>query len=304
MTKSFRVLLTVALSCLALTPLAGQDRSSLTPTHADVAYGPHERNVLDFWQAEGEGARPLLVFIHGGGWTAGSKQRTAKDVRPFLEKGISYAAINYRLTPTSPLPAPVHDAARAIQFLRTKASEWKINTDRIALTGGSAGACTSMWLLCHDDLADPKAEDPIARQSTRVSAAAVSAGQTSIDPKVIESWLGPNVLKHRMINFAVGEATMEAALANYEKHRETYVEFSPYNHVSQDDPPLMMTYDKRVELPSIDAGHGIHHPVYGIKMKEKADSVGQECHLLVPGHFKSDKYGNATEFLFAKLLAP
>ena len=43
------------------------------PLHADIAYGPADRNVLDFWKAEGEGARPLVVFIHGGGFTGGDK---------------------------------------------------------------------------------------------------------------------------------------------------------------------------------------------------------------------------------------
>ena len=197
------------------------------PTHADVAYGPHARNRLDFWKAEGQGPRPLLVYIHGGGWTGGDKKRDESSFRPYLQKGISYAAVNYRLTPGSPLPAPVHDAARAIQFLRWKASEWNIDKNRIALTGGSAGACTSMWILLHDDLAAPQAADPVLRESTRVTAAAVRGGQTSIDPKVIEPWLGPNVLKHRMINMAVGEKTIAAALANYRKHRPLYVEFRP-----------------------------------------------------------------------------
>jgi hypothetical protein len=56
-------------------------------------------------------------------------------------------------------------------------------------------------------------------------------------------------------------------------------------------------------LPSKDAGHGIHHPVYGVKMKEKADQEGHECHLLIPGVSKSDDYATAEEFLKAKLLA-
>ena len=103
--------------------------------------------MLDIWIAEGEGPRPLLVYIHGGGWIGGTKERSAAQVRPFLDKGISYAAVKYRLTGVAPLPAPVHDAARAIQFIRSKAKEWNINSDRIALTGGSAGACTSMWIL-------------------------------------------------------------------------------------------------------------------------------------------------------------
>ncbi len=282
---------------------AADEAKQLPPTSADVSYGPHPRNVLDFWKAEGAGPRPLLVYIHGGGWTGGDKKQDTAHYLPFLEKGISCAAINYRLTGEAPLPAPVHDAARAIQFLRTKAAEWNIDTKHIALTGGSAGACTSMWLLLHDDLADPEASDPVLRESTRVCAAAVSAGQTSIDPKVIEGWLGPNVLKHRMINMAVGEPTIEGALQNYEKHKALYVEFSPYNHVDGKDPPLFMTYPADMTLPSKDAGHGIHHPVYGVKLKEKSDSVGHECHLLIPGVSKSDKFKNANEFLIAKLLA-
>jgi arylformamidase len=274
------------------------------PTQANVSYGPHERNVLDFWRAEGVGPRPLLVYIHGGGWTSGDKKQDPKVFRPFLEKGISYAAINYRLTPDNPLPAPVYDAARGIQFIKSKAAEWNIDPERIALTGGSAGACTSMWLLLHDDLADPKSSDPVGRQSTRVCAAAVSAGQTSIDPKVIEPWLGPNVLKHRMINMAVGEKTIEGALANYDKYKDLYTEFSAYNHVDGKDPPLLMTYGANMKLPSEDAGHGIHHPVYGVKLKEKSDKLGHECHLLIPGVSKSEQYATPNDFLMAKLLAP
>lgn len=293
----------VSLVALSSTLFAADPPPQIAPTHANVSYGPHERNVLDFWQAKGEGPRPLFVYIHGGGWTGGDKKQDTKRYQPFLDKGISCAAINYRLSGQAPLPAPVHDAARGIQFLRTKAAEWQIDTKHIALTGGSAGACTSMWILLHDDLADPKATDPVLRESSRVCAAAVNAGQTSIDPKVIEGWLGPNVLKHRMINMAVGEATIEGALKNYDKYHDLYVEFSPYNHVDAKDPPLFMTYGGDMTLPSKDAGHGIHHPVYGVKLKEKSDSVGHECHLLISGVSKSDKYANADAFLMDKLLA-
>ncbi|MAG94454.1 MAG: lipase [Planctomycetaceae bacterium] len=286
------------------TATAQNKANQLPPTHANVSYGEHKANVIDVWIAEGEGPRPLLVYIHGGGWIGGTKNRTAAHVRPFLDKGVSYAAVEYRLTGVASLPAPVHDAARAIQFIRSKAKEWNIKSDRIALTGGSAGACTSMWILCHDDLADADSKDPVSRQSTRVSAAAVAGGQTSIDPKVIEGWLGPNVLKHNMINRAVGEATIEGALKNYKKHHELYVEFSPYNHLTKDDPPLLMTYGNNMTLPSENAGHGIHHPVYGVKMKEKADDVGSECHLLIQGVSKSEKYTRANEFLLDKLLSP
>lgn len=298
-----KLVLPFCLALLTTVAFAAEPKAQIPATQADVSYGPHARNVLDFWKAEGDGPRPLLVYIHGGGWTTGDKKQDSAAYQAYLDKGVSYVAINYRLTPGSPLPASVHDAARAIQFLRTKAAEWNIDTKHIALTGGSAGACSSMWLLLHDDLADPKSDDPVLRESTRVCAAAVSAGQTSIDPKVIEDWLGPNVLKHRMINMAVGEQTMEGALKNYDRYHDLYVEFSPVNHVDGQDPPLFMTYGADMTLPSKDAGHGIHHPVYGIKLKEKSDRAGHECHLMIPGVSKSDKYANAKEFLLAKLLA-
>lgn len=295
-------LLALLLFAVTVPIIAADEAKPTTVTHTDLSYGPHKMNVLDFYQAEGDGPRPLLVYIHGGGWIGGDKKRAQASFKPFLDKGISYAAVNYRLTGEAQLPAPVHDAARAIQFIRSKASDWNIDKNRIALTGGSAGACTSMWLLLHDDLADPKADDPVLRESTRVTAAAVAGGQTSIDPKVIEPWLGPNVLKHRMINMAVGEPTIEGALKNYEKHRDLYIEFSPYNHLTADDPPLLMTYGNNMKLPSENAGHGIHHPVYGVKMKEKADKCGHECHLLIQGVSKSDKYTSSNEFLLDKLL--
>ena len=68
-------------------------------------------------------------------------------------------------------------------------------------------------------------------------------------------------------------------------------------------PPLFMTCSAEMELPSRGAGHGIHHPVYGVKLKEKSDKVGHECHLLIPGYSRSALYADATAFLMAKLLS-
>ena len=69
---------------------------SLAPTQANVAYGPHARNVLDFWQARSTGPTPLVVFIHGGGFTAGDKSKVGGRavIQPYLDAGVSFAAIN------------------------------------------------------------------------------------------------------------------------------------------------------------------------------------------------------------------
>lgn len=296
-------MIVLTLLVCACSSCAGDGSWMYPPTHADVSYGPHERNVLDIWLAPGNGPRPLLVYVHGGGWYTGDKSQKMPDYEPFLDQGISFAAINYRLAPENPLPVPVHDAARAIHFIRSKAFDWDIDADHIALFGPSAGACTAIWLLLHDDLADPKSSDAVLRQSTRVCAAAVIVPQTSIDPKVLEEWLGPNVLQHSMIPFAVGEKSIADAIRKDDRHRAVYVEFSPINHVDSADPPLFIECNAEMDLPSRDAGHGIHHPLFGVKLKKRSDEVGHECHLFIPGYSKSGKYSSVNDFLMKQLLA-
>jgi len=122
----------------------------------NVAYGSHPRQVLDFYQAKSDKPTPVVLYIHGGGWRAGSKNTNPKA---FLDKGISVVAINYRYVQNGvkdkvkpPVKAPLHDAARALQFIHSKATEWNLDKKRIGATGGSAGACTSLWLAFHDDI--------------------------------------------------------------------------------------------------------------------------------------------------------
>jgi|GEM_PF-3033241 len=91
------------------------------PTYSDVAYGPYERNVLDFWQAPSAAPTPLVVFIHGGGFVSGDKSSaSAGDINYCLQHGVSFAAINYRLRSTTRLDTIMLDCARAIQFLRSQ----------------------------------------------------------------------------------------------------------------------------------------------------------------------------------------
>ena len=245
-----------------------------SPTYANVAYDHYERTKVDFWLAESKGPRPLMVFIHGGGWSQGSKDKTSgKNIEKCLANGISVASVGYRLTGEAILPAPVHDAARAIQFLRSKAKEWKINKNKIMLTGGSAGGCTSVWLACHDDLANPNSKDPVERESTRVQGIFVRGAQTAIDPKLIEPWIGKNVF-HSMTYKSVGAETIEDAFKNYSKYEPLYKEFSGYYHLTKDDPPIYINYRSDLSVPAKNIGHGIHHGMFGIKLKEKSDQVG------------------------------
>ncbi len=295
--------LSLLLAALAFAAHAANSATAapVKPTLANESYGPDKQNTLDFWKAEGNGPRPVLVYIHGGGWINGDKRSTPlKKVAAWLAKGVSCAAINYRHTPKNPLPAPVLDAARAIQHIRYHAKEWNVDKDRIAVTGGSAGGCTSVWLLLHEDLKDEKAADPVLRESTRVCGAAVGSAQTSIDPKVVTEWIGPKVLDHRMIASAVGCASMKDVMDHYDKYVATYKEYSPVNHVSKDDPPLWMQYGSP-DSPANNANSAIHHGKFGTKMKEASNKVGHTCYLVYPKGPKQ-KYPYKQQFLEAMLL--
>src|SRR5688572_9405519 len=150
---------------------------AIKPTHANVAYGPHERNKIDLYLAESKAPTPLVLYIHGGGFRGGDKSSVnAGEVRAFQREGWSVAAINYRFTNVLPAPGQYLDCGRALQFLRHNAEKYNLDPKLIASTGGSAGAGTSLWLAFHDDLADPQSDDPIARESTRLTCTVVSNG--------------------------------------------------------------------------------------------------------------------------------
>src|SRR5437660_3742977 len=177
----------------------GKKPAQPAPTAANVAYGSHERQVLDFWQARSDQPTPLVLYIHGGGWQNGDKSGlSGAAIRQYLDAGISVAAINYRYVQQAaqqkiepPVKAPLEDAARALQLIRSRAGEWNLDKKRVGATGGSAGGCSSLWLAFHDDLANPASDDPVARESTRLYCAAVSGAQTSLDPKALREWM-PN----------------------------------------------------------------------------------------------------------------
>src|SRR6201999_4295170 len=146
---------------------------------------------LDFYQAKSDQPTPLLFFIHGGGWLGGDQNGV--NPKRYLDAGISVVSVNYRYTSQAqdvapPVKGPLHDAARALQFVRSKAKEWNIDPVRIGASGGSAGACSSLWLAFHPDMADPKSSDPIARESTRLWCAAVNGAQTTLDPQQMKEW--------------------------------------------------------------------------------------------------------------------
>ena len=261
----------------------GEDRNSRTPkpAHENIRYGDHERNVYDLWLAESTSPTPLVIYYHGGGFRGGDKRTVnPKLLDGLLKAGISVAAANYRLSGTAPFPAQMHDSARALQHMRQNAKKYNINPDKIGATGGSAGAVISLWLAFHDDLADPENEDPILRQTTRITTAVVKAGQSSIDPRYIQELFNTDQVDGALIPMFGMEGPEDI---ENEKFHPLFEEASPINHLTRDDVPVMAYYNQpNKELPpNSSGGQHIHHPKFGIVLQEKMEETGLECELLL-----------------------
>lgn len=274
------------------------------PTLEGVRYGDHPRHTLDFWQAESDTPTPLVYVIHGGGWKGGSskaKIHTFVDVDRLLKAGVSVASINYRLMKHAkevvpPVRAPMEDAARGLQFVRSRAAEWNFDPSKVGLTGGSAGACTSLWLAYHDDLAEPSSADPVARQSTRPTVVAVRYPQTTLDPKLLREWI-PNAYYG---GHAFGIESKEAYFAAREQVLPWALEYSPYSQASADDPPTYMIYPRPPTAGAMKKDP-THSAVYGVKLQERCRELGVPCELVYPGA-PDVTHPTITDYLIAKLV--
>ena len=256
-----------------------QRRPAVPPTHPDVKYGPHGRNVMDVWLAKSEKPTPVLVSIHGGGFRGGNKSVNGGILKGCLDSSISVVAITYRLTDEAIAPAQFLDSARAIQFIRHNAKGWNLDPTRIAATGGSAGAGISLWLGFHDHLADPDNEDPVLRQSTRLTCMAVYNGQTSYDPRFIRKLFpGTNTYKESALALLFGVNLNKLDDLPQEKYR-LFEEVSALPHLTKDDAPAALFYGSKLDTPITSQGVGIHHPRFGRALKEKMDELGIECEV-------------------------
>jgi len=289
------------------------EAASNSPTYPNVSYGPHPRDVLDFWKAELKGPQgpqgpqeaqgaqkstPVLIFFHGGSFKAGDK--TIILNRPIfqdcLDAGISVVSANYRLSSDAPYPAPMLDGARAVQFVRSKAVEWGIASDKVALSGSSAGGTMALWIALHDDLADSRSTDSVARQSTRVRCVAAYSAPATIAPEILRV----NNAGVGMLNGAIAQLFGVASGEELEKpeNRKRLLDFCPLTHATKDDPPLYVSYQgeeaeaptplaasttSTKSTPSTKGGSktaaSIHDVSLGLPLKARYDALGLEFQI-------------------------
>ncbi|MHC4877402.1 MAG: alpha/beta hydrolase fold domain-containing protein [Planctomycetota bacterium] len=221
----------------------GSPAHAQQPAHRDVAYDvDHPAQCVDVYLADSNEPVPAMIFIHGGGWRAGSKKNVPAWLRRFVTAGkLSVVSVEYRFTNVKTHPAQVNDCLRAVQFVRHNAARWNIDPTRLGVTGGSAGGHLTAYVTLHDDVSAPNSDDPVERQSSRVTCGVSFAGPT--DWTLLARIDHKHPAYRQLIGYEPGTPASELS-------EKLINDVSPVSFASKGDPPLMQVHgDNDVIVP-------------------------------------------------------
>lgn len=142
-----RTLTTAAIILVATSAIAAEPK-----IHRDLAYSePEDANRrLDVYAPAGGENRPIMVWLHGGGWRQGDKSAVQHKPRAFVDRGFIFVSVNYRLVPQVTVKEMTGDIAQAIKWVRDHAKQYGGAPDTTFVAGHSAGAHLAA-LVCTDD---------------------------------------------------------------------------------------------------------------------------------------------------------
>jgi acetyl esterase/lipase len=124
----------------------------------------------DIYQPKSDEPRPIMLAIHGGAWTTGTKFAMFRHARILANRGYVVMAINYRLAPDHKWPAQIHDCKHAVRWIREHADKYNADPDRVYAFGYSAGGHLASMLATtdKDDGLEGTALEPYAKHSSRI----------------------------------------------------------------------------------------------------------------------------------------
>ncbi|SKB94392.1 alpha/beta fold hydrolase [Daejeonella lutea] len=226
--EKFTTLITGFLFLLIISPACKKATVDPGPAlvsqdYLNVSYGANIRNTFDIYLPEKRDVKtPVVLLIHGGSWFEGDKSAFTDLAKYWREKGFAAVTMNYRFTNTPEKnihPAQVNDIAKAIDFIASKSTEWKVSGDKFALQGASAGGHLALLYTYKYDAAN------------KVKSVISMAGPT--DLTVIGS-AGP--AQAQVAQWLLG-STIQANPA-------AYVEASPITHVNAGSKPTLLFHGK------------------------------------------------------------
>ena len=254
----------------------------------NISYGPDKKNNLDLWIADTESKTPFVIYIHGGGFGAGSKnaaytENNFKRVKRLLDNNISFATIDYRFKNNDDfLLSSLNDAKRALQYLKFNNEKFNLIKNKVALMGASAGATSSLWIGLQDDLSDKKSKYPVLRESTKVSCIVGMAAAHSLN---LNRWkemanVDEDYLKSIFEKYLGKMDTEKWMKRSFDKDYISEVDF--FEKMDSNDPPIfIINFGGNRKPKNIADFH--HNPLHAKVLKQRADSLKIKNVIYAPG---------------------
>jgi acetyl esterase/lipase len=265
---------------------ASRARAAEDPAYSrteDVIYGRKFGTALtmDVFKPKKDANGLGVILVVSGGWFSARESIATGFIAPMVNRGYTVFAVVHGSQPKFTIPEILQDMNRAIRFIRFHASDYGIDPDHLGIYGASAGGHLSLMQGTAGDEGNPKAKDPVDRVSSRVQAVACFFPPTDFlnYGKTGEDALGRGILEDFKASFDFHELDPKrnvfAPVADPDAFREIGRRISPINHVTPDDPPVLILHGDADKLVPIQQAELI---------VEKLKGAGVEAKLVVkPG---------------------
>ncbi len=214
----------------------------------DVIYGRKFGTALtmDVFTPKQQNGAAVIVCISGG-WISNHDQIQPAFALEFLKRGYTVFAVVHGSQPKFTIPECVADMNRAVRYIRAHAEEFKIDPERIGITGASAGGHLSLMLGTDGTDGDPDAKDPVERASSRVQAVACFFPPTDFlnygEPGIKSLGIEPNHQFKAPFDFRVQDPKTKLFMpVDMKKREEICKEMSPIYHVNEGDAPTLILH--------------------------------------------------------------
>lgn len=226
-----------------------------------------EKLSIDFYEPLNDiyQETPVVVFVHGGSWVAGSKETIANGDRKLLVKGLreagyAVAAVQYRtLTPTVNFPENIIDIQDSVRFIRSVSEERGYDPDFIGYWGTSAGAHLSMLAGTLEEI-EPLGDPTLAAESCQVSYIIDYYGPTTL-PTLMGA---QTLIVDDMVHSLFGTTGLDDSVTHIVALAEKY---SPLNHVASMETPMLIIHGDNDNIVS---------PDHSLRLVNALDASGKE----------------------------
>ena len=221
----------IAILAVAALPMLAQQSVPKLPENiryeANVAYDSADpEQVMDIIRPADDAVHPAVLFVHGGGFRAGSRKGFTQQCVRLAQQGYVTATADYRLAPKAPFPAAVYDVKAAVRYLRANAERLKLDPKRVGATGGSAGGHLVLFLGVTGNVPEFEGEGPNRDQSSRVTCVVSMYG-----PSDLTKSYGRSVDAAEVLPLFLGGDVFHA--------REAHIRASPLHWVTPDAAPTL-----------------------------------------------------------------